>query len=98
MQGIPMVASSPVRHDSPLGVHPVEVQAYQPPWKALTEFALHSDLEQPAHQPVFQQLVNQVSGDVRSDGVFFHYYTPPYSPNDDDTNGFTPGTTHFFLY
>ncbi|KAK9873915.1 hypothetical protein WA026_002267 [Henosepilachna vigintioctopunctata] len=36
MQGIPMVASSPVRHDSPLGVHPLEVQAYQPPWKALS--------------------------------------------------------------
>lgn len=60
MQGIPMVASSPVRHDSPIGVHPLEVQAYQPPWKALSDFALHSDLEQP-HQPAFQQLVNQVS-------------------------------------
>lgn len=59
MQGIPMVASSPVRHDSPIGVHPLEVQAYQPPWKALSDFALHSDLEQP-HQPAFQQLVNQV--------------------------------------
>lgn len=59
MQGIPMVASSPVRHDSPLGVHPLEVQAYQPPWKALSDFALHSDLEQP-HAPAFQQLVNQV--------------------------------------
>jgi hypothetical protein len=60
MQGIPMVASSPVRHDSPIGVHPLEVQAYQPPWKALSDFALHADLEQP-HQPAFQQLVNQVS-------------------------------------
>lgn len=55
-----MVASSPVRHDSPLGVHPLEVQAYQPPWKALHDFAMHSDLEQP-HPPAFQQLVNQVS-------------------------------------
>ncbi|XP_018568091.1 insulin gene enhancer protein ISL-1 [Anoplophora glabripennis] len=61
MQGIPMVASSPVRHDSPIGVHPLEVQAYQPPWKALSDFALHSDLEQP-HQPAFQQLVNQMHG------------------------------------
>lgn len=59
MQGIPMVASSPVRHDSPLGVHPLEVQAYQPPWKALSDYALHSDLDQP-HAPAFQQLVNQV--------------------------------------
>uniref|UniRef100_A0A452J4Z8 Homeobox domain-containing protein n=1 Tax=Gopherus agassizii TaxID=38772 RepID=A0A452J4Z8_9SAUR len=31
----------------------VEVQTYQPPWKALSEFALQSDLDQPA----FQQLV-----------------------------------------
>ncbi|KAL1513074.1 hypothetical protein ABEB36_002548 [Hypothenemus hampei] len=61
MQGIPMVASSPVRHDSPLGVHPLDVQAYQPPWKALHDFAMHSDLEQP-HQPAFQQLVNQMHG------------------------------------
>ncbi|XP_072387607.1 insulin gene enhancer protein ISL-1 isoform X1 [Diabrotica undecimpunctata] len=61
MQGIPMVASSPVRHDSPIGVHPLEVQAYQPPWKALSDFALHADLEQP-HQPAFQQLVNQMHG------------------------------------
>ncbi|KAF2882427.1 hypothetical protein ILUMI_23746 [Ignelater luminosus] len=62
MQGIPMVASSPVRHDSPIGVHPLEVQAYQPPWKALSDFALHSDLEQPPHAPGFQQLVNQMHG------------------------------------
>nr|CAH7744123.1 unnamed protein product [Callosobruchus chinensis] len=63
MQGIPMVASSPVRHDSPLsGVHPLEVHAYQPPWKALSDFALHSDLDQPGHQPAFQQLVNQMHG------------------------------------
>lgn len=37
--------------------HPVDVQTYQAPWKALSEFALQSDLDQPA----FQQLV---SGDL----------------------------------
>lgn len=50
-----MVASSPVRHDSqmPQGSQ-VEVQSYQqPPWKALSDFALQSDIE----QPPFQQLV-----------------------------------------
>ena len=40
MQGIPMVASSPVRHDSPLNLHGLEVTSYQPPWKALSDFAL----------------------------------------------------------
>jgi hypothetical protein len=27
LHGIPMVATSPVRHDSPLGINPVEIQA-----------------------------------------------------------------------
>jgi len=63
MQGIPMVASSPVRHDSPLGMNHIEVQSFQPPWKALSEFALHSDLDRvDTSQPHFQQLVNQVRG------------------------------------
>lgn len=64
MQGIPMVASSPVRHDSPLNMHGLEVTAYQPPWKALSDFALHSDLDSNGaintHTPAFQHLVNQV--------------------------------------
>ncbi|XP_071844976.1 insulin gene enhancer protein isl-1-like [Apostichopus japonicus] len=54
--GVPMVASSPVRHEAqmPQGSQ-VEVQSYQqPPWKALSDFALQSDIE----QPPFQQLVN----------------------------------------
>lgn len=55
MQGVPMVASSPVRHESPMQANPVEVQAYQPPWKALSDFAMQSDLD---HQPPFQQLVS----------------------------------------
>lgn len=36
MQGIPMVASSPIRHDSPLNLHGLEVTQYQPPWVVLT--------------------------------------------------------------
>ncbi|KAL0279095.1 UNVERIFIED_CONTAM: hypothetical protein PYX00_000719 [Menopon gallinae] len=71
MQGIPMVASSPVRHESPLGLNPIEVHSYQPPWKALSDFALHTDLDRldPAAPP-FQHLVNQVrnsSGRTRSE-------------------------------
>ncbi|ELT92649.1 hypothetical protein CAPTEDRAFT_219057 [Capitella teleta] len=54
-RGIPMVASSPVRHEPPQSMQPtpVEVQHYQAPWKALSEFAMQSELE----QPPFQQLV-----------------------------------------
>lgn len=47
------MAGSPIRHESALQGSAVEVQTYQPPWKTLSEFALQSDLDQPA----FQQLV-----------------------------------------
>ncbi|CAB3378207.1 Hypothetical predicted protein [Cloeon dipterum] len=63
MQGVPMIASSPVRHESPLGMNPIEVQSYQPPWKALSDFALHTDLDRlDPTAPPFQQLVNQMHG------------------------------------
>lgn len=62
MQGIPMVASSPVRHESPIGISPIEVQSYTAPWKALSDFALHQDLDRlDMSTPHFQQIVNQVS-------------------------------------
>lgn len=53
LTGTPLVAGSPIRHEGNVQGNPVEVQTYQPPWKALSEFALQSDLDQPA----FQQLV-----------------------------------------
>lgn len=73
MQGIPLIASSPVRHgeSSPGGsgggsggggINPVEVHAFAPPWKALAEFALHNDLDRiDPSAPHFQQLINQVN-------------------------------------
>lgn len=73
MPGVPMVASSPMRHDlsaaispssgGPNGhpggglLNPVDVHAYEPPWKALCDFALHSDLDRPG----YNHLVNEVS-------------------------------------
>ncbi|XP_041082856.1 insulin gene enhancer protein ISL-3-like isoform X1 [Polyodon spathula] len=54
LTGTPLVAGSPIRHDNAVEGNTVEVQTYQPPWKALSEFALQSDLDQPA----FQQLVS----------------------------------------
>lgn len=53
LTGTAMVAGSPIRHENTVQGNPVEVQTYQPPWKSLSDFALQSDLEQPA----FQQLV-----------------------------------------
>ncbi|KAL9706355.1 hypothetical protein quinque_009873 [Culex quinquefasciatus] len=80
MQGIPMVASSPVRHDSPLNLHGLEVTAYQPPWKALSDFALHSDLDSNGaintHTPAFQHLVNQMHGYDVGGGGGMHQMGP----------------------
>ena len=64
MHGIPMVATSPVRHDSPVGpgmIGSTDIQSYEPPWKALSDFALHTDLDRlNPNTPHFQHLVNQV--------------------------------------
>ena len=68
-----MVASSPVRHESSLQANPVEVQSYQPPWKALSEFAMQSELD----QPPFQQLVSAFPPPAH--GGLLH----PGSPDDD---------------
>ncbi|XP_023031220.1 insulin gene enhancer protein isl-1 [Drosophila willistoni] len=81
MQGIPMIASSPVRHDSPLNLQGLDVQTYQPPWKALSDFALHADLDSNGaintHTPAFQQLVNQMHGyDLNGMPVL-----PPHPPH-----------------
>ncbi|CAI9733992.1 gene enhancer ISL-1-like isoform X1 [Octopus vulgaris] len=63
LQGVPMVASSPVRHESPMQANPVEVQSYQPAWKALTEFTLQNDLD----HPPFQQLLSSSYDSVESE-------------------------------
>ena len=44
------------------GAQAAEIQAYEPPWKALCDFALHSDLDKlnMANNPQYNQLVNQV--------------------------------------
>ena len=54
-----MVATSPVRHESPQGMLSLDVQRYQPPWPTLNEYALHADLNQ-NNGPAIQHLINQV--------------------------------------
>lgn len=45
-----MVVQEPVQNDPP-NPKPVEVQNYQQPaWKALSDFALQSEIEQPGFQ------------------------------------------------
>ncbi|CAL4096399.1 unnamed protein product [Meganyctiphanes norvegica] len=65
-----MVASSPIRHDGgpmgpggPMGGDMLDVTAYQPPWKALTEFSLNHDLDRlDPTTPQYQQLLQQMHG------------------------------------
>lgn len=58
-----MIATSPVRHDPPIGVNPVDIHGFQPPWKSLTDFALHQDLDRmDPNSPQFQHLVGQMHG------------------------------------
>ena len=68
-QGVPMVASSPVRHEPPPNMQqtPIDVQSYPTPWKALSEFGMTpADLDQ-SGPPPFQQLVSAFGGDPTSD-------------------------------
>ena len=45
-----MVVSEPVKNDPP-NPKPIDVQSFQqPPWKALSDFALQSEIEQPGFQ------------------------------------------------
>ncbi|KAK2721173.1 insulin gene enhancer protein ISL-1-like [Artemia franciscana] len=63
LSGVPLVATSPVRHGSPLDINPIEVHSYQPPWKALSEFALNADLDRlDPSTPAYQHLINQMHG------------------------------------
>ena len=75
-----MVASSPVRHEPPGGMqgNPVEVQTYQTPWKALSEFAMQGDMDQP-HAP-FQQLVSNGNSNSLPGQLHYPSYTLPDTP------------------
>ena len=53
-----------------MGVNPVDIHGYQPPWKALSEFALHQDLDRmDPSGPQFQHLVGQVTINISISAV-----------------------------
>ena len=62
-----MIANSPVRQNSPLNMHGIDVVPYQPPWKALSEFALYTNLDNDVinqQNPAFRRLINQVGSEM----------------------------------
>lgn len=62
MQGIPLIASAPVKHEisDSMSCQGYEVTKYQPPWKTFSEYAMHNDSDDCTSTPAFQHLVNQV--------------------------------------
>lgn len=59
MRGVPLIATSPVRHESPVQMNPLDVHSFQPPWKALADYAsMQPDID--PNTPQFQHLVSQV--------------------------------------
>ena len=68
MSGVPMIATSPLRSDAASSVSAAasaDVHAYEAPWKALYDFAVHSDLDKlNPNAPNYQQLVSQVRREI----------------------------------
>lgn len=71
MHGVPLVATSPVRNDeSPINLHGFEVTSFQPPWKMISDLAMHADSKNNGmhqmHSPAYQDIVNQVRSWLKS--------------------------------
>ena len=65
MHGVPLIATSPVRNDeSPINLHGFDVTSFQPPWKMISDLAMHADSKNNGmhqmHSPAYQDIVNQV--------------------------------------
>lgn len=75
MQGIPLIASPPVKHEPPINYQGYEVTKYQPPWKIFSEFAMQNDSENDTRTstPAFQHLVNQVELQTNLRKILFSY-------------------------
>nr|BAE06522.1 transcription factor protein [Ciona intestinalis] len=92
MNGVPMVASEPVRNDNSVSVAPVEVRNYQQPaWKALSDFALQSEIEQPAFQQLMNNFSDQGQGSI-SDSSEISSIPSVSSASMDSTTCSTPHT------
>lgn len=69
-QGIPLIATSPVRHEPPtsLQASPVEVEKYPAPWSDLSELqSIQMEMEKQATP--FQQLINSFGDSFDDDTV-----------------------------
>lgn len=69
-QGIPLIATSPVRHEPPtsLQASPVEVEKYPAPWSDLSELQ-SIQMEMEKQTTPFQQLINSFGDSFDDDTV-----------------------------
>lgn len=73
MNGIPLIASPPIKHESPLSCQGFEVTRYQPPWKTFSDFAIQNDSDDCTQTPGFQHLVNQVGAQISVDFISLNF-------------------------
>lgn len=74
MSGIPLIASPPVKHESPMNYQGFEVTKYQPPWSSFSDFATRSETDDCTQTPGFQHLVNQLHGyDLGDESIVNNY-------------------------
>lgn len=62
--GIKLVADSPIRQNSPLNGQGLDVTPYQPPWQALVDYAMNSNIANEnldTGSPDFKRLFHQVA-------------------------------------
>lgn len=56
LQGIPMVASSPVKHENHIPMNPIEVQSYQQKWQPFNTYRIKNQMD----EAPLQQLVSVI--------------------------------------
>ncbi|CRL00810.1 CLUMA_CG014062, isoform A [Clunio marinus] len=91
MNGIPLIASPPVKHESPLNYQGYEVTKYQPPWRTFSEFAIQNESDDCLQTPGFQHLVNQLHGYDLGDETNVsksNYHEPDWHKNRDSIDSY----------
>lgn len=88
MRGVPLIATSPVRHESPVQMNALDVHSYQPPWKALADYAsMQHDID--PSTPQFQHLVSQVRIPEADSTTGVCVYSPLSGPGVKSSNNLT---------
>ncbi|VDI71031.1 insulin gene enhancer protein ISL-1 [Mytilus galloprovincialis] len=75
LQGIPMVASSPVKHENHIPMNPIEVQSYQQKWQPFNTYRIKNQMD----EAPLQQLMNSFDNMESDNSSSFHPNGTGYS-------------------